>query len=315
MAGSPSVAVTGSSGVVGTALVESLLGQGYDARGVDKRPNPWSEEVDAVTKQLDLLETGLGEDFPRAELIVHLAAHSRVRPTVENPRYAIENLESTLAVIERARELDAGVVFASSREVYGDVRGAMAVEGEFGLDDPANPYAASKVGGEALLSAARSCYGLDACVLRLANVYGPYDASDRVVPLFIARALAGKDLTIYGEEKVLDFVYLDDCVRGILAAIESFNVAEDETFNVATGEGTSLQRLAITVSELVERDISIHVEDNRRGEVTRFIGDPSKAQRVLGFEPRYSLRSGLRETIEWYRAHESVTRGILDSGA
>lgn len=315
MVSTSSVVVTGSSGVVGTALVESLLEQGYDVRGIDKRPNQWSEEVESVTTQLNLLETGLGDASLRADLIVHLAAHSRVRPTVDNPRQAIENLELTLAVIERAKQLDAGVIFASSREVYGDVRGAMAAEDEFNLRDPANPYAASKVGGEALLSAARSCYGVDACVLRLANVYGPYDASDRVVPLFIARALVGEDLTIYGQEKVLDFIYLDDCVRGFLAAIESFDVAEGETFNLASGEGTSLQRLAATVSELVEPDISVHVEDNRRGEVARFIGDPSKARRVLGFEPRYSLPAGLGETIEWYRSHDSVVRGILGSGA
>lgn len=313
MGSKPSIVVTGSSGMIGTALVESLLERGFEVRGVDRRPNPWSEEADAVTSQIDLLDSDAGETFPSCDLIVHLAAHSRVRPSIEQPQQAIENIEVTMAVIERARHLNAGLVFASSREVYGDVRQTMATEDDFDLRDTENPYAASKASGEALISAFESCYGVDACVLRIANVYGPYDSSDRVVPLFIARALAGKDLVIYGQGKVLDFVYLYDCVRGFLAVVDAFEESGGETFNLATGEGTSLRELAFAVSELVDPAISIRTEDNRRGEVARFVGDPSKAKRVLGFEPHYSLRDGLRETIEWYRTHESVLCGITGS--
>lgn len=299
--------------MIGTRLAETLLMRGYDVVGVDRNPNRWSSEVEAVTSRLDLLDDDVDEAFDGAEFIVHLAAHSRVRPTVSDPRKALENLEGTAAVIDHARRTDAGLLFASSREVYGEVDGAVT-EDEADIRKQANPYAASKAGGEALVSAARNCYGVDACVLRLANVYGRYDASDRVVPLFVSKALNGEALTIYGSGKVLDFVHVEDCVGGIVAAIERFEKAGGETFNVASGVGTSLLQLAEAVSSLVEPDVGVRTEDDRQGEVGKFVGDPTKARRYLGFETGRSLQQGLAETLEWYRDNEAVTREIRERG-
>jgi len=107
-----------------------------------------------------------------------------------------------------------------------------------------SPYTASKIGGEAMVKAYQKCYSIDTSLLRFSNVYGRYDRSNRVVPLFIAQAARGQDLTVYGADKVLDFTYIDDCVAGLMEVIDSFEKVQGTTLNIASGEGTSLLELA-----------------------------------------------------------------------
>lgn len=304
-----STLVTGSSGMIGTALTQVLLRNGEDVIGLDRNHNRWSDDVDSVTNRADLLEDDLRPYFEEAETVVHLAAHSRVAPTIDEPNLAVENIETTAKVIEQARRVDAKLIYPSSREVYGDLSYAPS-EDAAGIRNPSNPYGASKASGEALIAAAENCHGLDACVLRISNVYGPYDASDRVIPLFISQAIHGQELTIYGSETVLDFVHLDNCVDGILAAMERFEKARGEAFNIVSGVGTSVLELANIISTLVDREVTVRVEPDRRGEVSRFIGDPTKARRLLGIDSHRSLREGLTTTVEWYREHEDITRSL-----
>lgn len=297
-----SVLVTGSSGSVGTALCERLLEGSFDVTAVDIEPNRWSETVDARTESVDLLREDSVDDLPKdVDIVVHLAAHSRVQTAIENPTEAIENLRMTQHVLEYARRNSVPVLFTSSREVYG--AGGETVHAEAGIRtrDCANPYGASKIGGEALTFAYRNSYDLDVGVVRLSNVYGRYDTYDRVVPIFISKALAGEELTVYGSGKVLDFLFIDDCVDGLRRAIERFELLDGEAVNLGSGRGTSLVELASMVTDAVPDAAGYRVEGDRSGEVGKFVADTEKAERLLGFTAERTFEDGLEEAIEWYR--------------
>lgn len=302
-----SVLITGSSGTVGTALAESLLDDRYDVTGVDLAENRWSDRVDERTIVTDLQsEEGLNSLPDSVDLVVHFAANARVHKLVEDPSKAKENFDTTYNVLEYARNVGADIVFSSSREVYGNNGKIIYDETDTYVDECESPYTASKIGGEALVKSYGRCYDMETSILRFSNVYGKYDVSDRVVPLFIAQAQAGEDLTVFGEDKILDFTYVDDCVNGVTRVVENFQKVSGTTFNIASGEGSSLVELAELIVEKTDADVSVEVEPNRTGEVSRYVADISKAEKLLGYEPEYEFEQGIEETIDWYLANPEL---------
>ncbi|MCD2200484.1 NAD-dependent epimerase/dehydratase family protein [Halobacterium sp. KA-4] len=308
-----SVLVTGSSGTVGTRLVQRLLKQDYIVHGVDINPNPWSERVDDVTRTIDLCDPTSLDKLPEdVDTVIHLAAHARVHQLVEDPRRAQENVDMTFNVLEYARQTGvSNVIFSSSREVYGNGDDIISSESDTFADECESPYTASKISGEALVKSYQNCYGINSSILRFSNVYGKFDASDRVVPLFIAQASNGQDLTIYGNEKVLDFTYIEDCVDGIYKVLDNFSKSQGMTFNIASGEGASLVDLAEIVVDKVGADSAIHVEPSRTGEIARYVADISKAQKVLGYQPSFSFEEGIEETVNWYINNDHLFEEVL----
>jgi len=308
------ILITGSSGTVGTAVAEALLDHGYNVRGLDTRPNRWSKRVDELTMTVDITDERLlppKESF-NPDLILHFAAHARVHKSVENPELALSNFNMTFKVAEYARQLNADLIFSSSREVYGNNTGIVSSEGNTQVDKCESPYTASKAGGEALVNSYGRCYDIDTAIVRFSNVYGRFDMSNRVIPLFIAQANRDDDLTVFGKDKVLDFTYLDDCVNGVLALIKQFHKATGETFNIASGHGSSLINVAEQIVEQTGSNSDILVQENRTGEVSRYIADVSKAERLLGFSTDYSLPEGIQSTVEWYEDHPELFNSILN---
>lgn len=309
----PSVLVTGSSGTVGTALCERLLDDGHEVVGVDTRRNEWSETIDDRTVIGDLRDDSVVDALPDAvNVVIHLAANARVQPLIDDPALARDNFVTTYTALEYARAVGANLVFASSREVYGDGDAVVYDESETSIGDAHNPYAASKVGGEAMVRSYERCYGTDATVLRFSNVYGRYDVSNRVVPLFIAKAEKGEPLTVYGDNKVLDFVYIDDAVDALVRVVKGTGKAKGSTFNVGAGRGTSLVELADHIVDATGADISLNVEASRTGEVSRFVADIDDARRVLGYEPAFDLETGIKATVDWYRSNSELFDEIMN---
>lgn len=304
-----SVLITGSSGTVGTALAESLLDDGYQVTGVDLVENQWSERVNERTMITDLqIGENLDELPESVDLVVHFAANARVHKLVEDPSKAKENFDTTYNVLEYARDIGADIVFSSSREVYGNNGKIIYDETDTYVDECESPYTASKIGGEALVKSYGKCYDMDTSILRFSNVYGRYDVSDRVVPLFIAQAQAEESLTVFGESKVLDFTYVDDCVNGVKRVVENFKKISGTTFNIASGEGSSLVNLAELIVEKTGGNASVHIEPNRTGEVVRYVADISKAEKLLGYEPKYDFEQGIEKTIQWYLSNPELLK-------
>lgn len=310
--GTLSVLITGSSGTIGTGLATRLLAEGYDVEGADIRPNRWSDKVEEVTEPVDLRDENAVDVLPTdVDILIHLAAQARVHRLVEDPTGAKENLEMVFNILEHARKVDIPkVIFGSSREVYGNKEKIVYNEKDTFADKCESPYTASKIGGEALVKSYDKCYGINTSILRFSNVYGKYDASNRVVPLFIAQAHAGENLTVYGDEKVLDFTYIDDCVRGIHNVVENFNKTKGTTLNIASGEGTSLLELAKEVATEVPADIGIHVKESRTGEINRYVADISKAQKLINYTPEYQFTRGIEKSLQWYKEHDHLFSDI-----
>ncbi len=297
------ILVTGSSGTIGTRLCELLLAKGEDVVGVDWVENKWNPALNAKTILCDMRDEAKVMDLlPKsADILVHLAANARVYELVEHPDRARDNFLTLFNALEYCRKN--GVkkfIFASSRESYGNIAAEKYSEDLVRVENCESPYTASKVGGEALVQSYARCYDMDCIIFRFSNVYGMYDDSVRVVPLFIRKARANEPLMIFGKDKCLDFTYIDDCVSGIMAAIEKFDAAKNDTYNLAFGEGTTIVHLAERIIELLGSSSTLEIGQPRTGEVIRYIADISKAKRVLGYKPKTSFEDGIKLSVDWY---------------
>lgn len=296
------ILVTGSSGTIGTRLCEKLLEKNYKIAGIDWKPNKWNKKIEKITIHCDLRNKSalnrIQKDF---DLIIHLAANARVYNLVKEPELARDNFETTFNTLEFVRKNNIKrFIFASSRETYGNSDKIVYSENEAFIENCESPYTASKIGGEALVRAYQQCYGIDFIIFRFSNVYGMYDDSDRVIPLFIRLTNQNKDLIVFGKEKLLDFTYIDDCVSGILKAIESFEKAKNETYNLGSGKGTSIAKLAQLIQESMKSKSKIIIKKNRTGEVVRFIANTSKAKQKLNYQAKTDIEDGIKKTIERY---------------
>jgi len=296
------VLVTGSSGTIGTRLCEKLLEGGHAVSGIDRVPNKWVPEVQEITEVRDLLKVDAFEGTKAdQDLVIHLAANARVYELVKNPSLAWENFTTLFRTLEWTRENSIPrLLFTSSRECYGNVREGKCAEDSVHIETCESPYTASKMGGEALVQAYGRCYSLKPVILRFSNVYGMYDDSDRVVPLFIRNMREGKPITIYGKEKSLDFTYIDDAIDGVMRIMERFDDVAGETFNISSGSATPLLDLAQLIQKILHSQSDVRIEENRTGEITFYEADISKAKEQLGFEPKTSLEEGIKKAVEWY---------------
>jgi nucleoside-diphosphate-sugar epimerase len=302
------ILVTGSSGTIGTRLCEKLLENGHEVIGADWEPCKWNQVVEDLRIDIDLRHKEEFDKLPTdVDLIIHLAANARVYELVENPDRAMDNFIDTFNILEHARKNNIKrMMFASSRETYGNIH---LPDGEKYTEDKAHfmtcesPYTASKIGGEALFEAYKRCYDIDTIIFRFSNVYGMYDDSIRVVPLFYRQAKANEPMKVFGKDKCLDFTYIDDCIDGIVKATENFESAKNDTYNLAFGEGTTIMKLAESVIELLGSSSEIEATNSRTGEVTHYIADISKAKKAFGYDPKTSFEEGIRRSMEWYEAN------------
>lgn len=303
------ILVTGSSGTIGTRLCETLLAQGHEVQGMDWEPCKWNPIVEKLRINVDLrdanaLKAQSSKLKALPDLIIHLAANARVYELVENPDRAMDNCIDTFNILEFARKNGIKrMMFASSRETYGNIH---LPEGQKYTEDKAHfmtcesPYTASKIAGEAFFEAYKRCYGIETVIVRFSNVYGMYDDSIRVVPLYFRNAKANKPLKVFGKDKCLDFTYIDDAVQGLTKIIANWDKAKNDTYNLAYGEGTTILHLAEEMKRLLKSDSVIELGASRTGEVTHYIADISKAQKRFGYDPQTNFTEGIQKSVEWY---------------
>jgi UDP-glucose 4-epimerase len=308
------ILVTGSSGQIGTNLALRLMRDGHWVFGVDKRPNTWTREFATLLQDLAghyaPFPGGMnGVEWPEVDLVVHLAAHAKVHQLVRQPQRALENTMMTFNVLEYCRALELPLVFSSTREVYGDVHrfaGYGEATADFAFTE--SPYSASKISSEAFVYSYAKCYGLRYLVFRFSNVYGRFDNDlqrmERVLPLFIHQLVRGEPITVYGgDEKVLDFTYIDDCIDGITRGVERLESGrvENETINLAYGQGNTLVRAAELIAAELEVTPQITKERSLVGEVTRYVADIRKARELLDWQPQTPLDLGIPRAVDWFR--------------
>ncbi len=297
------VLVTGSSGTIGTGLCQFLIQKGFDVVPVDWTANTWDSELNRRTLNLDLRSPANWKRLPSdIDAVVHLAANARVHELTLNPDGARDNILTTYNALEFCRTAHVKrFFFASSREAYGDNTAKKNREANVDITRTPSPYAASKIAGEALCHAYTRCYGIDHVIFRFSNVYGKFDDSIRVVPLFIRLARANEPLTVFGKTKAYDMTHIDDTVDAIHRALARFEKAKNRTFNVATGRAVRLADMAQWIKHELHSTSPIRFAPMRAGEIAFHRADISAAQKILGYSPKIHAREGLARAVEWYQ--------------
>ena len=306
------VLITGSSGQIGTNLALRLIADGHEVVGVDKRQNTWTDAFRYLLQ--DLSGNLAGVEYPPVDLVVHLAAHAKVHQLVREPHRALENVVITFNVLELCRRLRVPIVLASSREVYGDVHrfeGYDEATADFAFTE--STYSASKIAGEAFVYSYARCYGLPYLVFRFSNVYGRFDNDlqrmVRVLPLFTHSMLRDEPITVFGgNDKTLDFTYVDDCVDGIALGVEALVEGRvvNHTINLAFGQGNTLIRAAELIAAELGAEPRLTVAPSLLGEVTHYVADITKARTLLAWEPEVPLEEGLKRSVAWFREHRAA---------
>jgi UDP-glucose 4-epimerase len=298
--------VTGGCGFIGSHLVDALYASGHDVRILDNlstgklRHKP--RGVEFVLG--DVADAGIVKTAMQGmDGCFHLAAVASVDKSNSDWLGTHRtNLTGTLAVFEaalKAQPKPPAVVFASSAAVYGD--NPHIPLSEDAATRPLSAYGADKLGCELHGAVARHVHGVPNCGLRFFNVYGPRQDPNSpysgVISIFCNRLNKGRDITLYGDGlQTRDFIYVGDVVTALRASMDNCSGAGD-ILNVCTGRATTVRDLAKIVGAILGTKPDIRFAQPRKGDIRNSLGDPTKAQRNLGFIASTDLASGLATTL------------------
>jgi len=303
------ILVTGGAGFIGSHIAEELCGKN-EVVVLDDLSTA-NEQSTSFVRALPLGfvegsindRTTLDRLLPDVDYVLHQAAIPSVPRSIEDPLASNRaNVGGTLNLLKACVDNDVErVVCASSSSVYGDTPALPKVETM--NPDPKSPYAVSKLIGEHYCRVFSELYGLKATSLRYFNVFGsrqnPFSQYSAVIPKFVYSALDNKPLVIYGDgEQTRDFTYVKDVVAANLLAAQESTTG---VFNIAGGKQITINELAERIISLTGSSSDIVHEQVRKGDVLHSLADISKAEKELGWKPKYSLEAGLKEYIEWAR--------------
>ncbi len=288
------ILVTGGTGFIGSYLVERLIANGELVISASRRAKP--AHPDAEHHVVDVGDAVAVERIGKVDAIVHLAGLADASSSFADPlQYSRTNALGTLNMLEMARKSDAVFVFASSQRVY---RPQTAPLAEDCRRHPVDPYGYSKLIGEEWVQMYHEVFNLRTVVLRFFSVYGPgqalYGGTSGVVTIFVNKALKNEPLKV-NDANLRDFTYVTDVVEGIVLALKE-PVAIGNTYNIATGEATSIGVLASVVKDVTGSQSAIVVAGNDCGE--SYVADITRARNELGYEPSVGLRRGLELYVE-----------------
>jgi nucleoside-diphosphate-sugar epimerase len=295
----PRILVTGSSGLIGRALIAALHARGYETKSLDLK----AEEALARGDIRDA--DHVRQCVEGCDGIVQLAAVSRVIAGERDPELCWStNVDGLNTVIQEAwsSPRHPWLIFASSREVYGQP--AVLPVNEDCPVVPVNIYGRSKAEGERLIEEART-KGMRACTIRLSNVFGcAADHADRVIPAFARAAATGAPLRVDGSNHTFDFTHITDVTSGILALAQLLmdGAAPPAPIHFVSGVPTTLGELAEAAVAIAGSRSVIRQAPPRDFDVATFVGDGARAKALLGWEPKMTLRAGLGRLIEDFRA-------------
>ena len=317
--------VTGAAGFIGSNLVETLLRLGQRVVGLDSFATGHRHNLDEVQALVGdeawrnwiLLEGDIRDAATcrqacaGVDYVLHQAALGSVPRSIEDPLTTNEaNITGFVNMLIAAR--DARVrrfVYAASSSTYGDHPDLPKIEERIG--NPLSPYAVTKLVNELYAAVFARTYGFRSIGLRYFNIFGqrqdPDGAYAAVIPRWFAALLTGEPVSINGDgETSRDFCFIDNCVQANLLAATAPDEAADQVYNVAFGERTSLNELFALIRERVAdrvpaaRDAEPVYRDFRAGDVRHSLADITKAARLLGYQPEYSVRTGLDKAAGWY---------------
>jgi dTDP-glucose 4,6-dehydratase len=331
--------VTGGAGFIGSAVVRRAIRDGHQVVNLDAltyaaclenvaevAESPAYSFVQADIRDRAALDRVFSKHLPDA--VMHLAAESHVDRSIDGPGTFIEtNIDGTYMLLEaarahwvaRGRPEDFRFHHISTDEVYG----SLGPTGQFTEEtpyDPRSPYSASKAASDHLVRAWHETYGLPVLLTNCSNNYGPFHFPEKLIPVTILNALAGKPLPIYGDgSNVRDWLYVEDHAEALLLVVSegrpgrSYNIGgENERTNLEL-----VQSLCTILDEVRPRQQGSYADQitfvsDRPGHDARYAIDPRRIREELGWRPSVTVEEGLRLTVEWYLANESWWRALQD---
>lgn len=300
------VLITGGAGFIGRHLSDHLLDNGFEVSVIDNESLGDRKHLNLDKVRFiegDLRST---DDVRKAvdgqDVVVHLAADTRVMDSIENPAFNFENnVIGTFNLLQASRELGVQRIVAASTggAIVGDVPPPVH---EQIAAQPTSPYGASKLMMEGYLSAYNAAYGLSTCAVRFSNIYGPRSFhKGSVVAHFFKQLLAGEDLIVYGDgSQQRDYLFVGDLTSGIQAAIEKTDATG--AYQLGTGKPTTINELIEVMRTVTGKDIQPVYKEFRAGEVRNTWCQIDKAREGFGFNPTTSLEDGIGQTWEWFQA-------------
>ncbi|MCA6117803.1 NAD-dependent 4,6-dehydratase LegB [Bradyrhizobium sp. WSM 1738] len=321
------ILLTGAGGFIGSHLAEELVRRNFTVRAfvhynsmgshgwLDSSPPEIRNELDIFAGSV-CDPNGVRTAMKGCDAILHLAALIAIPYSYHSPDTYVEtNIRGTLNVLQAARDLGVErLVHTSTSEVYGTAQFVPITE-----DHPLqgqSPYSATKIGADQLALSFERSFGTPVTVVRPFNTYGPRQSARAVIPTIITQIASGaRKIKLGSIHPTRDFNYVADTVGGFLAALES-RAGIGEVINIGNAFEISIGDTARLIAELMNATIEIEQDDVRvrpeRSEVDRLWASNAKAQKLLGWSPRFGgvdgLRKGLEQTIAWFTEQENLSR-------
>ncbi|MBM1632885.1 dTDP-glucose 4,6-dehydratase [Sulfitobacter mediterraneus] len=330
------ILVTGGAGFIGSAVVRLAISRGHEVINLDaltyagclENLAPVSDNPLYSFEHVDIRDrAALDRVFAahKPQCVMHLAAESHVDRSIDGPGDFIEtNITGTYNMLEAARSYWAGSGKAEDFRFHhistDEVFGSLGATGMFTEDtpyDPRSPYSASKASSDHLVRAWHETYGLPVVLTNCSNNYGPYHFPEKLVPVVILNALAGKDIPVYGRgENVRDWLFVEDHADALLLVMEkgalgrSYNIGgENEARNI------DLVRSICTILDEKRPKTGSYADqitfvEDRAGHDLRYAIDPARIRDELGWRPSVTLTEGLEKTVQWYLDNEDWWRAL-----
>ena len=310
------ILITGAAGFIGSHLCEALVKE-HEIVGLDN----FCDYYDIKIKRNNLKELARYDNFQiikadirskseledvfsqhKFDLIIHLAAMAGVRPSIIDPvLYTEVNINGTVNMLEQCKKHGINkFIFASSSSVYGNNKKVPFTETD-SVDFPISPYAATKKAGELICHTYHHLENISMVILRFFTVYGPRQRPDLAIHKFVRKILADEMIQVFGNGSTKrDYTYIDDIIDGILRSVDFVNENHCfEIFNLGEAKTISLSRMIKTIENTLGKTAQKEILQLQSGDVDQTFADISKANRLLGYNPKTKFKTGIEKFIIW----------------